>query len=280
MKPARIVAIAVLAAAPLAAWSCSTGPAEPAPAPEEAALVVEDEAPPAGKAEEDASVEPILRAMSEALRNAKSLSFRVEAWSDESDDDGICASVGSESQVLLRRPDRLVVDRVSEKGHRVARYDGTSFTLCDLDRGVHASVPARATIDETLDMLHDDYGLVVPLADLFVGDPYAAYTTVAEKALNLGVRPVRGVACHQIALSTSWLAWQLWIPVEGTPLPRRVEIRYLDEPGAPRYVANLDDWKVDPPTTEEDFRFVPPEGSEPIEIRKREADEPAASEAR
>jgi len=280
MKSARLAAIAVLAAAPLAAWSCSSGPAEPPPAPESAALVVEEEAPPPGAAEEDATVEPILRAMSEALRNAKSLSFRVEAWSDESDDDGVCASVGSESKVLLRRPDRLMVDRVSEKGHRVARYDGTSFTLCDSDRGVHATVPARATIDETLDMLHDDYGVVVPLADLFVGDPYAAYTTVAEKALNLGVRPVRGVACHQIALSTDWLAWQLWIPVEGPPLPRRIEIRYLDEPGSPRYVANLDEWQVDPPAADEAFVFVPPEGSEAIEIRRREADEPAAAEAR
>lgn len=278
MKPAA-VAFAVLAAAPIALLSCGSSPPEPAPAPDESSLPA-DAAAPAAAAEEDAEVEPVLRAMADALRNAKSLSFHVEAWSDEEGDDGICASVGSESRVLLRRPDRFFVDRVGEKGHRVARYDGTDFSVCDPEKGVWAKIPARANIDETLDMLHDDYGVVVPLADLLVGDPYAAYTSVADRALHVGVRPVRGVLCHQVSLSTDWLSWQLWIPVEGTPLPRRVEIRYLDEPGAPRYVANLDDWKVDPPALEEDFRFTPPAGSEQIEIRRREADEPASAEAK
>ncbi|MCK6478970.1 MAG: DUF2092 domain-containing protein, partial [Planctomycetes bacterium] len=238
-------------------------PAETADAPEPTAL---------GGVEADASVEPVLRAMAGALRSARSLSFRVESWTDEEMEEGVHYSVGAESRVLLRYPDRLLVDRVGEKGRRVMRYDGASFSVCDPERGLWGRIPAPGTIDGMLDMLHADYGIVVPLADLFVGDPYDAYTSVADRALHLGVHDVRGVPCHQVSLSTDWLAWQIWVPVEGPALPRRVEIRYLDEAGSPRYLAHLDEWKVDPPAEDAAFLFTPPAGSEEIEFRRPTTD--------
>ena len=266
---------------PTAATPAAGTAAAPAEASAETTAAFTEEALPetaeeAGEPDIDPAAVPILHAMADALRSAKTLSFRTESWTDEEVDDGVHASVGAESRVLLRQPDGLFVDRIGEKGHRVARYDGKTFSICDPERKVWARIDAPATVEATLDMLEERFGIVVPLADLFVGDPYEAYTSKAQSIVDLGVRPVKGVSCHHISLSNDWLAWQIWIPVEGPPLPRRVEIRYLDEPGAPRFTAFLDDWKVDVAVSAEDFAFVPPEGSQEIEIKGKAAGAGAA----
>jgi hypothetical protein len=273
------VSLLVLA---VAAGACEIPPEEEAPG------TTAGEAAPAGEAavEEaaparslDPGADAVVRAMSDALRAAKTLSFRVESWTDEPLGDGRHVSLGAASSVLLRRPDRFRVERSGPKGRRTAWFDGTSFALCDPDRGLWARVPAPATVEGTLDMLEERFGVVFPLADLFVDDPHAAYTAYAEESAHLGVVPVGGRACHHLSFSADWIAWQIWVPTEGPPLPARVEIRYLDEPGTPRFAADLADWKIDPPAAEEEFRFAPPEGAAEIEILARGAEEGGGADA-
>jgi hypothetical protein len=173
--------------------------------------------------------------------------------------------------VIVRRPDGLFVDRNSEKGHRVFRFDGRTrnVALLDVGKNLYAQAPAPPTVEETLDALHDMFNVTIPLADLAVDDVYDALNTQVRTGAYVGLHEVRGVKCHHVAYSNDTIDWQIWIQESGDPVPRKIEITYKNEPGDPRYTAFLDDWNLDDKTPDSEFDFKPPEGSRKIAMLER-----------
>ena len=76
------------------------------------------------------------------------------------------------------------------------------------------------SIDATLDMLQDRYGLVLPLADLLYADPYAVLSEKLSYGRYLGIHQAAGVPCHHLAFSQPTIEWQIWIDAGDRPLPR------------------------------------------------------------
>ena len=77
-----------------------------------------------------------------------------------------------------------------------------------------------------------------------------------------------GVACHRLAFANEWLEWQIWVDAENEPLPRKVVINYMDEPGEPKYTARFLSWNLAPELPDDLFRFEPPEGAQKMEARQ------------
>lgn len=262
-------------AAVLLAGACAV-PSEP----EEPPLAVDgepEEEPEAVAAVRDARAEEVVRAMADALRKAGTFSLRTETWSDEESADGLLLALPAEARLTVRRPDGFYVERTSEKGVRRCWYDGASFTILEVAKNLYARIEAPKTIEETVDMLAERYGAVMPLADLLAEDPAESYGKVADRVEYMGTQTVRGVPCHHISYEAPWLRWQLWIAAEGDPLPRRVQITYPDEPGEPRFLAYLDDWKLGAAVEASTFAFTAPEGARAIEFTPTD---PAADEER
>ena len=262
--PPAVLLIALLAGA------CAGPPAEEPPAP------VEIEGEPADAAVEiaeepvervlDARAAEIAKAMSDTLKKAATFSLHVESWSDEETADGGMVSLASESRILVRRPDGLFLERNSERGRRNCWYDGKSFTVLDIARNLYARIDAPATLEATVDLLAEKYGVVTPLADLLAEDPAESYGKVADRVDYLGTQPVRGTPCHHLSYRAPWLRWQLWVAAEGDPLPRRVEITYADEHAQPRFLAYLDEWKLGVAAEASAFTFQAPEGARAIDF--------------
>ena len=61
----------------------------------------------------------------------------------------------------LRRPDRLHVEQYAHHKGRSIWYDGKTVTVMDRERATYGSADAPGTIDETLDMLAEQYGITV-----------------------------------------------------------------------------------------------------------------------
>jgi hypothetical protein len=261
------------ATAPVA--TAPEGPAPEAPAPEEAA-VAEAPADPPVERTRDERADEVVRAMSEALKRATRFSVRLEAWSDEHSADGSLVAIGAETRLSVRRPDGFHAERISERGVRRYWYDGRTFAALDVDRNLYAKADAPPTIEQTVDALEERFGIVMPLADLLVDDPYDSYTRGADRVDYLGTQLVRGVPCHHVWFEGPDLEWQIWIAAEGDPLPRRVQITYADEAGEPRFLCHLDDWKTGDAAEAAEFTFSPPSGAVEIEIAPRQ---PAGGDA-
>ena len=57
---------------------------------------------------------------------------------------------------------------------------------------------------------------------------------------------------------------QLWIAEGARPLPMRVVLTYVDEPGQPQYRANFEGWKTGTSGGPDAFRFSPPKDARRI----------------
>jgi len=71
-----------------------------------------------------------------------------------------------------------------------------------------------------------------------------------------------------VALANEWLEWQIWVDAEGAPLPRKILINYMDEPGEPQFTAVFHSWNLKPELSDELFRFELPDGAERMEARR------------
>jgi hypothetical protein len=237
--------------------------------PEESAETETEAVKPAPVIDEDADNQ--MHAMCDALAAATQFSFRAESTFDETMSTDQPVELSAASRVVVRRPDGLFVDRRSDRGHRQFRFDGKSrvCALLDVDKNLYAQGTAPPTVEETLDALHDVFGVTIPLADIAVDDPYEAFNTDVETAVYVGDHDVRGTKCHHVAYSNDTIDWQIWIQAEGEPVPRKVAIVYKTQPGTPRYTAYLSEWNLHDKTPATEFEFRAPEGSRRISMLER-----------
>ena len=186
-------------------------------------------------------------------------------------------------RIAVERPNRAAADATGDTLNRASWYDGKMVTLLDKEHNVYATVEGAATIDATLDKLADEYGVSLPLIDILYADPYAVLTEAITYGRYLGIHQAAGVACHHLVFSQATIEWQIWIDAGDQPLPRKLVINYVQEPGEPQYTATIRRWNLDPKFPEGLFTFVAPEGAEKVDAkamrRAREGDKPAADPA-
>jgi hypothetical protein len=169
--------------------------------------------------------------------------------------------------VAVERPNHVAADATGDTLSRASWYDGRTVTVLDKEHNVYATIEAPATIDATFDKLEDEYGVVLPLADLLYADPYAVLMAGVTYGRYLGIHQAAGVACHHLAFSQATIEWQIWIDAGDKPLPRKLVISYVQEPGEPQYSAVIRRFTLDAPVPEGLFIFEPPEGARKIDAK-------------
>ena len=260
MKHHPWMIVAVLALAPLARAQAQV-PTPAAPS-----------APAARSVEPRAEQE--LRKMGEYLAKLPHFALEAEETFDELPDGELRRQLTNVRRVAVERPNQLAADATGDTLNRAAWYDGKTVTVLDKEHNVYATIEAPATIDATFDKLQDEYGVVLPLADLLYADPYAVLRAGVSYGRYLGLHQAAGVACHHLAFSQETIEWQIWIDAGDKPLPRKLVISYVDEPGEPQYSAVIRRWNLDAKVPDGLFTFEAPEGAQKIDAQamKRSGD--------
>ena len=121
----------------------------------------------AAKAALDPGAMAALQGMGAYLRTLKT--FQVEAVTTNEDvlEDGQKTQYDGTVTILAQMPGRLRAEVSNERDERMYLYDGKSFTLFAKRLNYYATVPAPATIGQLADKLDENYGIGVPLSDLF-----------------------------------------------------------------------------------------------------------------
>jgi hypothetical protein len=117
------------------------------------------------------------------------------------------------------------------------------------------------------------YGLELPLADLFHWGRAKTGANDIRAASSLGRSTVNGIPCDHYAFRQSDVDWQIWIEHSTSPLPRKLLITSIKEPGQPQHTVELA-WTLSPLLDDELFVFVPPTGAQPIKFSARKAGTP------
>ena len=210
---------------------------------------------PPGHAEERPLVEidGLVQRMAESLAAADSFTVHAEKLFDVVLIAGPKAQHAGAMDLAVRRPDRFYVSYGDDFSSKELWYDGVALTIQDHIRNVHGIIPTGASVEETVSILRDKYGLFLPLAELFSTDNYQRYSAAAGKRLYLGTSDVEGRPAHHILFTGQRADWQIWIDAGEVPLPLKIVVNQHDTHGQPQQTIVLSEWDLDATLPDEVF---------------------------
>ena len=207
---------------------------------------------------------------------SKEFSFRSHTVRAYVGSNGELLHIAHTAKIVVRRPDRLLVDATGDDGATKMLYDGKTLVVYDVTQKQYASVPAPGNIDAMLDLAENRMGADFPLADLLSGNPEKSVLAGVTSGGQVGTATIDGVSCrHFYFIQAPDLEMELWVEDNERALPRRVFITYRSLPGHPTFLAELSDWDLSIHPTDAEFTFQPPAGVTQVEMKAKAGAAPA-----
>jgi hypothetical protein len=211
----------------------------------------------------------ILDKMNDVVANLESCTFTLKTEYDVYNNRLGLVKLSDESQIFLKGPDKLLVNKKGDRGIKDFYYDGTTFTYYSADNNQYASIPAPPTIIETIDSIHNEYGVDFPAADIFFPDFVDELIEISRDMSYLGITIVEENECYHIAGVTDEITYQLWITKTEQYLPVKMSIVYTNKTGNPQYEGIFRQWVLNPALDDSMFKFKIPENARKIKIEKK-----------
>jgi hypothetical protein len=215
---------------------------------------------------EPTAANTVLRRMSDALVAAKALTFDAYSETEQLFPGGRKLEFAENIKMSVRRPNGFTASIFGDLENLRLYYDGRHITLYNPTAKAYATVEAPPGIDATMDVLANQYGIAMPLADLIFSDPYKTLMERVVSSYDVGIGYVFETRCHHLSFSQDALDWQIWVEDGPRALPRKIVITYKQLPAQPRYTAFLSNWNLAPDLPDATFTFTPPEGSKRVEM--------------
>ncbi len=206
-----------------------------------------------------------LQSMFDFLANTQKLKVNVASTYDTLQRDGQLIEFGANTEWIIKRPDKVLINSVSWEGDdRTFYFDGKDITYYDSGYNVYAVAPKEGDLDEAFDYFVEKLNMPLPLTELFsVKHPFDLKTDVIS-SMYLGESTINGVNCNEFAFRFPETDLQIWITEGSQPLPERIVITYKDSPGQPQYKAQFSNWDLVSEMPDRLFNFDPPADSRKI----------------
>ena len=212
-----------------------------------------------------------LNKMGAYLRSLKAFQVDSEVTNDDVLDDGEIITDNRTNTLLAVSPNLLRAELKSDEKDVFLFYDGKNFTVYGKLVNYYATVPAPATTAQLVDKVYNDYGIEIPLVDLFKWGTDNSAINKITSAFDAGASTVQGITCEHYAFRQEGLDWQIWIQLGEYPLPRKFVIRTLSDDARPQHTSTLV-WNLAPSYNEAAFAFDPPAGALRVPLKEINAD--------
>ena len=188
----------------------------------------------------------ILKAMSQKLAAAKSMSFTATVGYEFPSKLGPPLVFTTRYDVAMQRPDKLRIVTLGDGPTSEFYYDGKTMTAYAPVENLAAVAPAPANIDDALQAAQKNAATFFPFMDVVAADPYKAFTSGVVEAFYIGPSTsVGGVPTTMVAWANNDVFLQLWIGTDDK-LPRRIRAQYRTDKMKLRHELELSNWKLDP----------------------------------
>ena len=191
---------------------------------------------------------------------------------DEVTSAGQKISYSSYRDIYVTRPQNIAVDFRGDTESRRAVFDGKTITLVDLTKNAYGQAPLPGTIDEALDKLATDYGVVVPAAELMRTNLYDRVSAAIQTGQYLGRDKVALFDCDHVGFTTPAADWEAWFSTGDQPLLRKYSVAYKNVPARPRYTMTILNWNTSD-VADTVFAVKIPEGAQQVPLKPRQAEE-------
>jgi len=223
--------------------------------------------PTAPDEQDELSPEELLTQMAAFMASHDDYSFEALVTYQSLQESGQTLHFNMIQRVAVGQPDRLFWETHEDDGRSDrAWYRDGRFVMLKQPDNIYGQVDVPTTIPEMIDVLANDYGVVVPFSDLLArgGEPVLLRDLQASQ--YVGLAWVDGKWSHHLALRNELVDFELWMQAEGDPIPLRLAITWKLEEGLPGYAARFRKWEFSPEFDESQFRVDLPNGAELIEV--------------
>ena len=209
---------------------------------------------------EHPAIEPValemLKAMSQRLATAKSMSFTAVTTYEAPARNGQPLYYSTLSQVSVQRPNKLRVITPGDGPPSDFYYDGKTMMAYAPGAGLVAVDDAPPTIEAAMKAAYDKAAIYFPFAEVIVADPYKNLSEGLTSAFVVGQSHVIGDTITDIvAIANANVQAEVWIGV-ADGLPRMVRAIYPKDPVQSRYEIQFSDWHLNPVLKDADFTSV------------------------
>jgi hypothetical protein len=214
----------------------------------------------------------ILKAASDRLAAARSMSFTAVVSYENPSRFGPPLVYTVKSDVTLQRPDKLRVITPGDGPDIDFYYDGKTMTAFAPIENLVAIVEAPPTMGAALKKAYDLAAIYFPFTDMLVADPYRGLVANGLKdAFYIGQsQVVGGTTTDMVAIVDDWVFQQIWIGAEDK-LPRRARAVFLADPAHLRHDLEFSNWQIDPDVPADAFTFSNTTGANRIEFARPDA---------
>lgn len=212
------------------------------------------------------TTEALLAQVCDFLKAQPSFTVETDVTYDNVLESGEKVQYSAYQQLWVRKPDRMRSDYTGDQ--RITRfyYDGQSFSLFTPPLNVYATKQAPPNLDEFVEQMEENYGIILPMSNLLLDDPCGAIATERQNAIFVGNNLVDRQETYHILLKGEERDIQLWISKTEPPLIVKGIINYKTLPDSPQYTALFSNWNFNPNLTDDIFQFTPPQDAVGIEI--------------
>ncbi|HXG80247.1 MAG TPA: DUF2092 domain-containing protein [Sphingomicrobium sp.] len=216
------------------------------------------QAPAAADNAKDPAAMAALDRMGAALRAQTNFTVHSGLTAEDVLASGQKIQYGGTLDIAARRPTKLRMVLKMGPSERQLYYDGASLTLYSPDKGAYATARAPATIGAALAAAEDEYGLYIPMTDLFLWGEDPSLAAKITSAISLPKEVIGGQVCEHYAMRQAAADWQIWIREGDNALPCKLVITTTTDPAMPQ-VTSVYHWQSEAVPDEAAFTFQPPE---------------------
>ena len=217
------------------------------------------------QAQIDSSAVAILDKMNFAVGNLNSCSLTLKTEVDLMDRKLGTITNSETANVNLKAPNKFYISKSGDRGNKEFFYNGKNFVYYSKDNKVYSTVPAPPTIIQTIDSIHNTFGIDFPAADFFY--PYFVddLLQISANLSDLGITYVDNKKCFHLAGTTLEKTYQIWIADDGTFLPVKLRIISVNSGIDEHYTAIYENWVLNPSFQDSMFDFNAP--SDALQVR-------------
>jgi hypothetical protein len=212
----------------------------------------------------------IVERVSAKLGSAQAFTVTTREVRERVKADGSSQPVNLVRQTAVRRPDRLHF-KTSGDAQNEGWYDGIGLTFAIHNEKVFAQARMPETLDRALDAINERYDVPMPLSDFLYTSPAKALIASSTTGGWVGRETVGGRQADHLSFRDKGTEWELWVPVEGDPLPLKFVARFPDSKRLRKAESLFSDWNLAPDIPPDRFKPTVGPDYEGIAMLQRES---------
>lgn len=229
-------------------------------------------APPKAVISEEASA--AVARMGKSL-STDQFSFQARTLRAYVDANGQALHIAHSIKVIVRRPDKLLIEVSGDDGSNKLLYNGKTVVLFGAETKQYSTLQAPNTIQGMMKEIMGRLGVDFPLADFLTDNPGKSFLLGVTSGREVNTVTIDGVLVrHLLFVQPPGIELELWLEKNDQSLPRRLIVTYRTLRDQPSFIAEFSDWNFSIHPTDADFEFTVPAGAKQVELKPAGATAP------